>query len=455
MSEEFDLAIMGAGPGGYVAAIRAGQLGLKTCVFEPKWLGGACLWVGCIPSKTLLQASHILQETTHFQDWGIHPKGVDFDVAQAMATKQKVIQGLASGVDQLLAKYHVKHFKSYAKITGPNALVADGQTITARNILVATGSDPRALPNVPFDEKIICSSTGALEFDKPPQHLIVIGAGIIGTELGSVWHRLGSKVTMVEMLDRICPTYDLRLSQALMNSLKKQGIEFHLKTKVLGVQVQGDKVIVELEGQKLEGDKLLVSIGRKPATQNLGLETVGVQLDRAGRIVVDGSFRTNVPSIFAIGDLIDGPALAHKASEEGFAVAELIAGRHPHLNYAAIPSVTYTWPELASVGLMEQEAKDLGLEVKVASFPFRNNPRGRATGETEGQVMLVAEKHTGRIVGMHLMGPYVSEMIHVGMLAIELGATAAQLGHCCFAHPTYSEAIKEAALAIADQPIHG
>ena len=456
MSEEFDLVVIGAGPGGYVAALRAAQLGLKSCVIEQIWTGGTCLWVGCIPSKTWLHSSELFEAMTHNQEAGIRVNGASFDVVQALANKRKIVQKLSGGIDMLYSKYKVKSIRGRAIVTGPNTVqVEGGPTITARNILLATGSTARALPNLPFDEKRICSSTGALDFEAVPRHLIVIGGGIIGVELGSVWRRLGAKVTVIEMLDRIVPTMEPHISRALLTSLKKQGIEFHLSTKVLGAQVQGEQVVVEIEGQKIEGDRLMVSIGRKPASDNIGLEKVGVQLDKGGRVIVDGSFRTSVPSIFAIGDLIDGPMLAHKASEEGFAVADLLAGRHPHINYAAIPSVAYTHPEVASVGFTEQEARDLGLDVKSVSVPFRSNPRGIATDETDGFAMLIAEKTTGRLVGMHLMGPWVSEMIHIGMMAIECKATCEQISHCCFGHPTYSEVIKEAALDLCDRPLHG
>jgi dihydrolipoamide dehydrogenase len=452
----FDLAVIGGGPGGYVAALRAAQLGLKVCCIELHGLGGTCLFWGCIPSKTLLHTSELFEAMTHHAEWGIRVKEAAVDLPQMLANKRKVIAGLNQGVEALFAKYKIERIIGRGKVTGPNQIsVEGGPTVQAKNILLATGSDPRALPNLPFDEKRVVSSTGALEFDEVPRRLVIIGGGIIGVELGSVWRRLGAEVIVIEMMDRICPGFDPRLSKALLEALKRQGMQFHLSTKIASTKLKNDQVRIELAGgQKLEADRLLVSIGRTPSSQNLGLEALGVQLDKGGRIIVDGSFRTNVPSILAIGDLIDGPMLAHKASEEGFAVADLLAGRHAHVNYAMIPSIAYTTPEVASVGLTEDEARKLGLEPKVATSSMAANSRARANGATEGMVMLVADQPTGRLLGMHLMGACAAEMIHVGLMALETKATVEQLARACFGHPTYGESIKEAALALWDRPLH-
>jgi dihydrolipoamide dehydrogenase len=441
---KFDVVIIGSGPGGYVAAIRAAQLGLKVaCIDKRKEPGGTCLNVGCIPSKTLLHSSEM--------HWKMNPP---FDFSKMMEQKRKVISGFNEGILGLFKKNQITYLPGQAKITAPHTVQVSGETIEAKNIILATGSEPAQLPFLPFDEKRIVSSTGALAFEKIPSRLCVIGAGIIGVELGSVYHRLGSQVTFIEFQERICPTLDESLSKELQTCLTKQGMTFHLNTKVTGADIASKEITLRTEKQELKADAVLIAIGRKPYTQNLGLETVGIVPTAKGFIPIDGQFRTSVPHIFALGDLVDGPMLAHKASEEGVAVAELIAGKTPTIEYLAIPSVVYTYPEVASVGMTEAEAKSFNLSYKTGQFPFKANSRARSTGEEEGFVKILAESTTDRILGVHIISAHASELIALPTLAIQKKLTALDLAHTPFAHPTFSEAIKEAALAVHQRAIH-
>ncbi len=454
MTDIYDVIVIGGGPGGYVAAIRAGQLGLKTaCVDAREKLGGTCLNVGCIPSKTLLHTTEVHAQAQH-----LYPNAkLDFDFAAMMKNKLEVVATLSGGIEMLLKKNKVTRIKGFAKLQSATEVEVDGKIYQTKNIILATGSEPIPLPFLPFDEKKILSSTGALALETPPKSLILVGAGVVGLELSSVYRRLGTEVTVVEFLDHICPSLDGAMSKALMKVLKDQGITFHLSSKVVKGSVT-DGVSLEVEtpdGMKtFTGDVALVSIGRRPYSEGVGLDTLSIEPDKQGRVVVDGQFRTKHPNIFAIGDLIDGPMLAHKASEEGVAVAEIIAGHTPHINYIAIPTVVYTSPEVAGVGLTEEQAKELGITSKSGTFPFKANSRARCTGETDGLAKVITDAATDRIIGVHVMCSRAGEMIHEGVVAVEKGITARELGAMSHAHPTYSEAIKEAALAVHNEQIH-
>jgi len=434
----YDVVVIGSGPGGYVAAIRAAQLGLKTaCIEKNKTLGGTCLNVGCIPSKVLL-----------------HDSEGSTDFVKMMERKGKVVSGFTAGIDGLFKKNKIDWIQGTGRLTGPHTIDVGGKTIEAKNIILATGSEPISLPFLPFDEKKILSSTGALALTTVPKKMLIVGAGVIGVELGSVYKRLGSEVVFIEFLGTICPAFDNALSKALLKSLTNQGMVFHLSHKV--VKAQGTTLTVQgPEGEtQFTGDVVLVAVGRKPYSEGLGLETVGIQKDPKGFIPIDASFRTSQPNIFAIGDLVEGLMLAHKASEEGLAVAELIAGHRPMLNYIAIPNVVYTHPEVASVGLAEEEVKAMKIPYKSSQFPFKANSRARCVNDDEGFIKILAEQNSRRILGVHIIGPNASELIAEATLAIQLKATADQLADTCFAHPTLSEALKEAALGLFKAPIH-
>ncbi len=464
MAERYDVAIIGAGPGGYAAAIRAAQLGFKTiCIDKRNTLGGTCLNVGCIPSKTLLHATglfSILQREGSLN--AIECSQVKMDFPKLMARKREVVKGLVDGVAGLFKKNGVVSLQGEASFIDPHRLrVSSGsQTseIEADSIILATGSEPIALPGLPFNEKNVVSSTGALSFLQAPKRLLVIGGGVIGVELASVYNRLGSSVTIIEMLDRLCPAMEVALTKQLLQILKKQGIQFKLSSKVVNAVVQPEEVIltVESEGQlqNVSGDSVLVAVGRRPYSQGLGLDKIGITVDRRGFVPVDGFFRTQQPHIFAIGDLIDGVMLAHRATEEGVVVIEWLKGERSNVNYLAIPNVVYTDPEVASVGLTEQEAKETGRSLLVGTSFFRGNSRARCTGETEGFVKVIGDRETGRLMGMHIIGTHASELIAEGMLAMQLGATLAEIGQAVQAHPTLSEAIKEAALQALGRPIN-
>jgi dihydrolipoamide dehydrogenase len=466
MAETFDVVVIGAGPGGYVAAIRAAQLGMKTaCVESRATLGGTCLNIGCIPSKALLQSSEKFEEAKHaLAAHGIKVNGVGLDLAAMMTRKEKVVGDNTRGVEFLFKKNKVTWLKGMARLTGPGKLVVNGdgkdQEVEAKAIIVATGSDVMPLPGVEIDEDRIVTSTGALDLKEVPGHLVVIGGGYIGLEMGSVWRRLGSEVTVVEFLDRITPGMDAEISKTLQRTLAKSGIKFQLGTKVVAARKGNEGVTLTLEpaagGDKseLKADIVLVSIGRRPFTEGLGLDKAGVALDDKQRIKVDGSFRTNVPGIYAIGDVIAGPMLAHKAEDEGMAVAEIITGQKPHVDYDAIPAVVYTWPEAASVGKTEEELKAAGIEYKAGKFPFTANARARANGFTEGFVKILADARTDRIVGAHIIGPDAGTMIAELALAIEYGASSEDIARTSHAHPTLNEAVREAALGVAGRAIH-
>ncbi len=463
--DSFDVVVIGGGPGGYVCAIKAAQLGLKTACIEKRGaLGGTCLNVGCIPSKALLSSSHKFEEAGHtFAGQGIKVGKLELDLATMMERKTKVVGDLTKGVEFLFKKNKVTYLKGAGKLLGGGKVAVEGevnQTVSAKHIIIATGSDVTPLPGATIDEKQIVSSTGALALEKVPDHLIVIGGGVIGLELGSVWRRLGAKVTVVEFLDRIVPTIDTEIGKQFQRILTKQGIAFKLSTKVTGAKTTKGKVTLTLEpaqgGDKEEivGDVVLVSIGRKPYTEGLGLETAGVELDQKGRIKTDGHYQTNVPGIYAIGDVIDGPMLAHKAEEEGVAIAEILAGQAGHVNYETVPNIVYTWPELATVGKTEDELKAANIAYKVGKFPFTANSRAKTSGDTDGLVKLIADARTDRLLGAHILGPDAGTMIHECVMAMEFQGSAEDVARAFHGHPTVNEAIKEAALAISSQAIH-
>jgi len=472
LQDQYDVVVVGGGPGGYVAAIKAGQMGLKTaCVEMRGTLGGTCLNVGCIPSKALLQSSHHFHDAKHhFADHGINISGeVTMDVGKMLAAKAKTVQGLTGGIEHLLKKHKVDYFKGKGSLSGPNGVevaLNDGgkQSLDTKNIIIATGSEVTPLPPVPVDNaggKIV-DSTGALDISEIPKTMAVIGGGVIGLEMGSVWNRLGTDVTVIEFMDRLCPAMDTELTKKFQTVLKKQGFNFKLKTKVVKSEVVGDGVAITTEPSKggdqttEKYDVVLVATGRRPYTDGLGLESLGIQTDRLGRIEVDSHFRTAVPSIYAIGDCIDGPMLAHKAEEEGIAAVETIAGFAGHVNYDAIPGVIYTFPEIASVGKTEEELKDANVQFNKGTFPFQANSRARAngTGNAEGFVKILADKSTDKILGVHIMGPNAGEMIAEGVLGMEYGASSEDVARTCHAHPTLSEAFKEACMDAYDKPIH-
>jgi len=463
----YDLIVIGTGPGGYVCAIRAAQLGLKVAVVEKRaTFGGTCLNIGCIPSKALLHASHLFEEAAHnFAKLGIVVDAPKLDHAAFLGFKDKAVEGNTKGVDFLIKKNKITPYRGVAAITAPGKVevtAEDGgkQTIEATAIVIATGSDVAKLPGVEIDETRIVSSTGAIALDKVPGKLVVVGAGVIGLELGSVWRRLGAQVTVVEFLDRILPGMDLDVAKSFQRILEKQGIVFKLGSKVTGVDTKGKvaKVSVEPaaggEAQVLDADVVLVAIGRVPYTQGLGLEALGVETDKRGRVVTDHFYRTNVPGIFAIGDAIAGPMLAHKAEDEGVALAELLAGQAGHVNYDVIPAVVYTSPEVASVGKTEEELKQAGIAYKVGKFPFLANGRAKANDETEGFVKVLADEATDRVLGVHIVGAEAGELIHEAAVLMEFGGSSEDLARTCHAHPTRSEAVKEAAMAVEKRAIH-
>jgi len=468
--EENDVVVVGGGPGGYVAAIKAGQLGLKTtCVEFRGRLGGTCLNVGCIPSKALLNASHKYEEATkHFHEHGIKVQGVSIDLPTMMKAKESRVTGLTSGIESLFKKNKVNYVKGKGTIVGPNEIkvaLSEGgfKTLKAKNIIIATGSEVTSVPNIKIDEKTIVSSTGALSLPQIPKKLIVIGGGVIGLELGSVWSRLGSKVEVIEFTGRIAAGADPEVAKEFQKLLERQGITFKLNTKVTSAVARSNGSGVDLTAedaqggnlQKLEADVVLVSIGRKPYIDGLGLKELGVKVTNRGVIEVDDHFKTNIPSIRAIGDCIRGPMLAHKAEEEGIAAVEDIV--HPgsgHVNYNAIPSVIYTWPEVAWVGYNEEELKAKNVTYKVGKFPFKANSRARTNADTDGFVKFLADAKTDKLLGAHIIGPDAGELIGESVLAIEYGASSEDIARTSHAHPTLSEAVKEAAMAVFDKPIH-
>ena len=459
---EYDLVVIGGGPGGYVAAIKAAQLGLKVaCVEKRGALGGTCLNVGCIPSKALLDITHKYHDATHhFDEIGLKAS-VKADVKKIMARKNDVVKGLTQGIEGLFKKNKVDYKIGTGAIVDANTVSVNGkESLKTKNILIATGSEVMPLPGVEVDQKRIVDSTGALELTEVPKHLVIIGGGVIGLEMGSVWGRLGAKVTVVEFLDRITPGMDNEVAKQFQKILTKQGFEFKLGTKVTAAENKGKKVALTLEpakggdAEKMEADVVLVAIGRRAYTDGLGLENVGIKTDDRGRIETDAQLRTNVGNIYAIGDVIKGPMLAHKAEEEGVAVAELLAGQHGHVNYNAIPGVVYTHPEVATVGKTEEELKEAGIAYNVGKFPFMANSRARAIGESDGFVKILADKKTDEVYGVHIIGAEAGTLIAEAVLALEYGASSEDIARTCHAHPTLNEGMKEAALAAFAKPIH-
>ena len=467
MKNDFDLVVIGGGPGGYVCAIRAAQLGLKTaCVESRGALGGTCLNVGCIPSKSLLNLSDNFHKAKKdFNQQGIEMDGVRLNIKKMMSNKNKSIQVLTKGVEFLFKKNKVTYFKGKGVLFSKNDIIvyeSDNKrtNINSKNIVIATGSEPTSIPGIDIDEKNIVSSTGALSFSEVPKKLAVIGGGYIGLEMGSVWSRLGSDVTVIEYLDHITPGMDREISNEFQKILTKQGIKFKLGSKVQSVNKKGNLVSIKytnLENSKeeiLDFDKVLVSVGRKPYTEGLNLTKVGVKKDSKGRIEVNEKLQTAISNIYAIGDVIKGPMLAHKAEEEGIAVAEILAGQAGHVNYDVIPGVIYTSPEVATVGKTEEQLKKENKSYKVGKFPFMANSRAKVNNETDGFVKILADKKTDKVLGVHIIGPHCGDMIAEMALAMEFGASSEDIARTCHAHPTFSEAIKEAALAVDKRPIH-
>ncbi len=459
---QYDVIIIGSGPGGYVAAIRCAQLGLKTaCVEGHKTLGGTCLNVGCIPSKALLHASHQLHEAEHnFAKMGLMNKTPTVDWTQMLDYKDEVINGNTKGVEFLFKKNKIDWLKGWGSIPEAGKIKVGDTLYETKNIIIASGSEPSTVPGINVDEQVVVTSTGALTLDKIPRKMVVIGAGVIGLELGSVYARLGTEVTVVEFLDAITPGMDAEVQKTFQRILKKQGMRFIMGAAVQGVERLKTKTKVSYKLRKddsehqLNTDVVLVATGRKPFTDRLGLTELGVEMSDRGQIKTDGHWRTNIPGIYAIGDVIDGPMLAHKAEDEGMATAEVIAGKHGHVNYDVIPGVIYTHPEVANVGMTEDALKDSGRAYKVGKFSFMGNGRAKANFATDGFVKILADKTTDRILGAHIIGPSAGDLIHEVCIAMEFGASAQDLAMTCHAHPTYSEAVREAALACGDGPIH-
>ena len=460
--KSYDVIVIGAGPGGYVCAIRAAQLGMKVaCVEKRAALGGTCLNVGCIPSKALLSSSEKYEAASHhYEDIGIKVSGIKLDLPKMMSFKSKVITDNTKGIEFLFKKNKIDWLKGEGSIPAPGQVTVAGETYAAKHIVIATGSDVTPLPGITIDEKQIVSSTGALELEKVPDHLVVIGAGVIGLELGTVWRRLGAKVTVIEYLDRILPGMDLEVAKATQKVLEKQGIDFKLGSKVTSADAGKKKVTLSVEpaaggkAESIEGDIVLVAVGRKPHTASLGLDKVGVKLDNRGRVDTNDHFETSVKGIYAIGDAIKGAMLAHKAEDEGVVLAEMLAGQSGHIDYDCIPGVVYTFPEVATVGKTEEQLKEAGVAYKVGKFPFMANGRARAMAATDGFVKILADAKTDRVLGVHILGPEAGTMIAECVLAMEFGASAEDIARTCHAHPTLNEAVKEAALAVDGRPLH-
>jgi dihydrolipoamide dehydrogenase len=459
---DYDVIIIGSGPGGYVCAIRCAQLGLKTaCVEGRDTLGGTCLNVGCIPSKALLHASHQLHEAEHnFAKMGLKGKTPSVDWTQMLAYKDEVIEGNTKGIEFLFKKNKIDWLKGWGSIPEAGKVKVGDETHSAKNIIIASGSEPSSLPGIEIDEKMVVTSTGALELGKIPKKMVVIGAGVIGLELGSVYARLGAEVSVVEFLDTITPGMDSEVQKSFKRILEKQGLRFILGAAVQGVETNKTKAKVTYKLRKddsehvIDADTVLVATGRRPFTDGLGLEALGVEMSERGQIKTGSDWQTNVKGIYAIGDAIDGPMLAHKAEDEGMAAAEQVAGKHGHVNYGVIPGVIYTHPEVANVGKTEQELKEAGTDYKVGKFSFMGNGRAKANFAADGFVKILADKKTDRILGAHIIGPSAGDLIHEVCVAMEFGASAEDLAMTCHAHPTYSEAVREAALACGDGAIH-
>lgn len=454
MADQYDVIIIGAGPGGYNCAIRCGQLGLKVaCVESRPTLGGTCLNVGCMPSKALLHATQLYETAQKdFPAMGLKAT-VEADIPAMIESKNKVVTGLTQGIEYLFKKNKVDHLRGFGKIKSKGEVEVDGKVYKTKNIVIATGSEVATLPGVDIDEKVIVSSTGALDLQKVPQNLVVIGGGVIGLELGSVWRRLGSKVTVVEYMPTIMVNSDKEIQKAALRMFKKQGMKFELSRKVMDVEKKKSGLVVKTEAseggkaKEIEADVVLVCIGRKAFTEGLGLETVGIETDKRGRVPHD-HWKTSVEGIWAIGDVIDGPMLAHKAEEEGVAVAESIAGQSGHVNYAVIPDVVYTHPEIASVGQTEEQLKEAGIPYKKGKFPFTANSRARANHEAEGFAKILAHAETDEILGAHILGPLAGDLIHEVAVAMEFRASSEDLARTCHSHPTVSEAVRQAAMDV-------
>ncbi len=465
MLDKFQATIIGGGPGGYVCAIRLAQLGIKTaCIESRETLGGTCLNIGCIPSKSLLNLSEYFYRAKNFTKIGIEVGDVKLNLPKMMQNKDKAVTDLTKGIEFLFKKNKVTYFKGTGSFKSINQIsILDKNNketiIETEKTIISTGSEPMELPGIKFDEKRILSSTGALSLSLLPKKMVVIGAGYIGLELGSVWSRLGTEVHVVEFLDHITPGMDKEISKEFMKILIKQGLNFHLQTKVDSIKKDNKGVVIkttEKTGKKLvfESDVVLISVGRKPYTKNLNLEKINVKLDNKNKIKVNKNFETNIPNIYAIGDVIDGPMLAHKAEEEGIALAELISGQSGHVNYDVIPGVVYTSPEVASIGKTEEQLKNTNHTYKVGKFPFMANSRAKTINEPEGFVKILADEKTDKVLGVHMIAPHAGEIIAEMALAMEFGASSEDIARTCHAHPTFSEAIKEAALSVDKRPIH-
>ena len=464
MSEKFDVTVIGGGPGGYVCAIRLSQLGLKTACIESRGtLGGTCLNIGCIPSKSLLNLSENFHKAKNFEKLGIETGEIKLNLEKMMKNKDKAVTVLTKGVEFLFKKNKVTYFKGTGSFKNKNQISIinnkEETAIETKNTIISTGSEPVSLRGIEFDEEKILSSTGALSISKLPKKMVVVGGGYIGLEMGSVWSRLGTEVQVIEFLDHITPGMDKEISTEFMKILKKQGIKFELKTKVEKITKSKNGVIIETfnkEGKKnkFEADVVLISVGRRPYTKNLNLEKIGVELDKRGSVKVNKNFQTNIKNIYAIGDVIEGPMLAHKAEEEGIAVAELISNQSGHVNYDTIPSVVYTSPEVASIGKTEEQLKEKGISYKIGKFPFLANSRAKTIDESEGFVKILADSKTDKILGVHIIGQHAGEMIAEMSVAMEFGASSEDIARTCHAHPTFSEAIKEAALSVEKRQIH-
>ena len=463
MAEKFDVTVIGGGPAGYVCAIRLSQLGLKTACIESRGsLGGTCLNIGCIPSKSLLNMSESFHRAKNFSNIGIETGEIKLNLEKMMSNKDSSVATLTKGVEFLFKKNKVTYIKGVGSFNEKNEILVKNDKsemkIKTDKTIISTGSEPLSLPGIDFDEKKILSSTGALNISKLPKKMVVVGGGYIGLEMGSVWSRLGTEVHVIEYLDHITPGLDKEISNEFMKILKKQNIKFELNTKVEKISKNDQGVIIETSNKdaknKIEADVVLISVGRKPYTDKLNLEKIGVNLDKKGKITVNKNFETNVKNVYAIGDVINGPMLAHKAEEEGIAVAELIAGQSGHVNYDIIPGVIYTSPEVAYVGKNEEELKEKKVNYKVGKFPFMANSRAKAINEPEGFVKILAESTTDRVLGVHIIGPHAGEMIAEMSVAMEFGASSEDIARTCHAHPTFSEAIKEAALSVDKRQIH-
>ena len=464
MSEKFDVIVIGGGPAGYVCAIRSSQLGLKTACIESRGaLGGTCLNIGCIPSKSLLNLSEAFHEAQNFSKIGIETGDIKLNLVKMMQNKDKAVTILTKGVEFLFKKNKVTYLKGKGSFLDTNKILVEDknnkQTFESKNIIISTGSEATPLPGIEFDEKKILSSTGALNMPKVPNKMIVVGGGYIGLEMGSVWSRLGTEVHVIEYLDHITPGLDREISNEFLKILKKQKINFHLNTKVQKISKTENGVSISTtnkEDKKIiyAGDVVLISVGRKPYTKNLNLEKIGIKCDDKGRVITNQNFQTNIKNIYAIGDVINGPMLAHKAEEEGIAVAELIAGQAGHVNYELIPGVIYTSPEVAYVGKSEEELKKQNIEYRVGKFPFMANSRAKAIDKPEGFVKILANQKTDKVLGVHIIGPHAGEMIAEMSVAMEFGASSEDIARTCHAHPTFSEAIKEAALSVDKRQIH-